>query len=230
MIWIFLSPTSSEDPDKAHYRSTLERIRNALRMLENVLAVLHLTNVSPTALPRGYSSVTARSSQDSLLVHARHEDTGTTLLEVNGLLEKANSTSATEGLLRWSIKAYELTQVFEPRTSKGYNGSCMVTVSIEPGDSQSSDIDRWYRKEQLPMLGETSPALFLRCRRYRHIAETSVDRGGPTTDLLAVHEYRSVKALFQHSLDKGPVLEETEWSKKVLGNAKRVERTIWEVK
>jgi hypothetical protein len=106
-------------------------------------------------------------------------------------------------------------------------------VAIEPAAGQDDDVDAWYRREHLGMLS-TSP-LFLRCRRYTRIPDPSSpepdgiqeDRITGTAKFLAVHYYTSVQELFDHSLTKGPIIDETAWTRRVMDNAKSVERTIW---
>ncbi|KAK5167794.1 uncharacterized protein LTR77_007493 [Saxophila tyrrhenica] len=232
LIWVLLAPTSSEEPYKSQYDAAVERLVTALRAEEGLWHVTHLVNQGPPSVPHCAPSMIARASRGSLLVQAKPNDFGSTHPKLQSFLEHGNTAVEAGPIVRWSINTYELVQNYEPRTSKSLTGTCVVTVSIQPSPGQETEVDSWYRKDTLPLLGATSPELFLRCRRYKRV-ETSGGSGqlgaGGSPEMLAVNEYLSVKALFQHALTKGPVVEETERSKRVLGGARKVERTVWEV-
>ena len=110
------------------------------------------------------------------------------------------------------------------------SGKCVVAVALDPAPGQDADVDAWYRKEHLAMLA-TSP-LFLRCRRFKRILDPSTidqSEGSAAAKFLAVHDYTSVQDLFDNSLTKGQLMEETDWTRRVMDNAKAVDRTIWTV-
>jgi hypothetical protein len=233
LTWILLSPVIDEDLllFGNQYSPTVNKVVEAIEALEDVDDVVRLVNVRPSsALHKSTASIlTSTSSQESLLIHTCGSDPAT-VVQIHALLDSMADVhhNSSRPIFRWSLNAYELVQTYEPRSSRGVSGTCVVTVAIEPGQFQQFEVDSWYREEQLSLLGAHSPGLFLRCRRYRRLDVSSkADHGDDITELLAIHEYVSVNALFKHSIEQGPVVEETSRSKKVLESATSVERTVW---
>ena len=105
-----------------------------------------------------------------------------------------------------------------------------MCVAIEPSVGQENDIDAWYRQEHLRM--SAANAVFLRCDRFERMSVPGVVSEANTANtakLLAVHEYTSVQDILDHAIYKGRLVEETDWTRRVMDNAKSVERSIWTV-
>ena len=231
LIWILLSSASSGPQYADLYASSVNRLAKALRTEKGIYWVTHLRNTSPACTLSGSNATLAKSSPASLLVYVDSvEFFKAALQKLRALLESSEIAKNAQGtkILNWSLSTYACTQFYQPRRSKDTTGQCIVTVAIEPSAGQTEDVDAWYRKEHLGMLS-ASP-LFLRCRRYRRIPDpSSLEHDGATgiAKFLAVHDYTSVQELFDHSLTKGPLVDETAWTRRVMDNAESVERTIW---
>lgn len=129
------------------------------------------------------------------------------------------------------LKRYSLIQDYSPPRPKGTpkTGSCVVAVAIEPADGADDLLDSWYREEHLGLLAKNP--IFIRCTRYKLLPPSMGQKPGHGAPrFLALHEYESTQALLNLAIEKGGALApETEWSHKILGKAKQVERTIWDV-
>jgi hypothetical protein len=77
---------------------------------------------------------------------------------------------------------------------------------------------QWYRKQHLDMLSMVTG--FRRSTRYQLVEEK------PSGDarFIACHEYDST----DYPVDKIKLTIGTEWSKKIIGSAKKFEREVWE--
>lgn len=237
LIWILLAPAK----DATSYQDFLRRLGEALsahdgvQSMRRLRAIVPYCGVTPTNL-------TSATCANAVLVSIETPDIEVSVEDITELLKSSDYTGEgdhRERLVHWRLSSHSLAQVFEPKRSKGVIGSCLVTVLIYLSKAQASDVEQsadieaWYRKEQLPLLGKHSPHLFLSSRRYtgrrRSSARRGTDSQGEAAAMLAVHEYVSVDALLRYSLDHGQVVEETEWSRRVLGRAEKVERAVWEV-
>jgi hypothetical protein len=236
LVWILLQPTEHKQWESGSYKSCVDKLTASISSEQRILSVAKLTNTHPKALtPFGVSlDISPESSPDTLLVHVGADGLQTVLTCMRALLNDEDLTTGTAGskVLNFKISVYTRTQVFSPRSSHNIIGSCKVIVAINPSEGQEEDIDAWYRKEQLPLRAQTSPELFLRCTRYTKIMDPSTEGevdDGIAAPLLAVHEYVSKRDLIRHSVEKGRVVPETDWTRKVYAEAKEVRRTIWEV-
>lgn len=126
------------------------------------------------------------------------------------------------------MRSYELVQRYEPRRKNKSRAQCIVAVNIDPAEGQDEDIDAWYRKEHLDALAENP--IFMRATRYKLIPDgLGVYSTNTASKWLALHEYESAESLLRLAIEKGSLAPETEWTKRVLGNAREVERTIWKL-
>ncbi|OQO00367.1 hypothetical protein B0A48_13715 [Cryoendolithus antarcticus] len=146
-------------------------------------------------------------------------------VHASGLIALAESTVGSDA--RSAVSLYQLTHKFEPKRSQGLHGLCIVAVAIEPAEDGNDELDHWYRNEHLDLLAKVP--IYLRTSRYTLLRPSE----NPARDLppshLALHEYTSSKDLLNYALQHGPLAPETEQSKRALGGAKHVERTVWEV-
>ena len=229
LIWILLA-SASKGP---RYGTKIQNIVDAISQLAEVYSVTRLSNISPASTPSGSMVRSPRESSVSLLVQVDGEDSAfrSSVERIQHLLEGSATVNqlGTDAVLHWSIDTYELSQSYQPRRSRRQTRKCIVSVAIEPSVGQDEDVDAWYREEHLSML--SSNPLFLRCNRYERLRGgfAEDESAAATAKFLALHEYTSVQDLFDHSLQKGQLIEETEWSRRVLDGAKSVERTIWDV-
>lgn len=233
LIWICLASASKGPQYSDIIDSRTDSIVKALLNIEDIKSVTRLKNTSPACLLSNSTASSPRTSPVSLLVYTDGPDSEfrLTVTRVRHVLEDAEIIYQPHGnqVLNWSLSTYELTQSYQPWRSRHQTGQCLVSVSIEPSLGQDDDVDAWYRKEHLGML--SSKALFLRCNRYERFIDVLDENrsNSATAKFLALHEYTSVQDLFDHSVQKGQLVEETEWARRVLDNAKSVERTIWTV-
>ena len=191
----------------------------------------HLQNTKPACTLSGSKAASAKASPASLLVYVDTDEAfHATLQKLMALLEYREIAKSADGtrILHWSLSTYACIQFHEPKRARDINGKCVVVVAMDPAAGQDEDVDAWYRKEHLSQLSTSE--LFLRCRRCTRIMDPSstkqdgIERGAK---FLAVHDYSSVQDLFDHSLANGQLVEETEWTRRVMDGAKGVERTIW---
>ncbi|OQN99438.1 hypothetical protein B0A48_14415 [Cryoendolithus antarcticus] len=143
----------------------------------------------------------------------------------SGHISLAEPTAGSDA--RSAVSLYQLTHRFEPKRSHGLRGLCIVAVAIEPAEGGDDELDHWYRNEHLELLAKVP--IYLRTSRYKLLRPSgSLGRHLPPSHL-ALHEYTSSKELLNYALQHGPLAPETEQSKRVLGSAKHVERTVWDV-
>lgn len=211
------------------YDESLNSLIVAIRKEKDVHSVTRLKNISPSCTLRGSAASSPRASPSALLVTVDGEGSCLALvsridtsIENNDLPQHSND----DLVFHWSSYSYVLTQSYEPRRSRRVSGHCAVSVAIEPSLGQDKDIDAWYRKEHLDHLA-TNP-IFLRCHRYEPMPKNGIE-SAPPARFLALHDYTSVQDLFDHSVREGPIVEETDWTRRVMDNAKLVERTIWRI-
>lgn len=229
LIWVLL-PFANKGPQHANRPSAavaVDELVKTLRSQSGVHSTTKLNNTSPSYFGAS-TAISARASSLSLLIRVYGEERLSAVLEVVGsLLKAADSPSIGNGnaSLRSNISMYKLVQQYEPRRSRELSGRCTVAVSIEPSVGQDTDIDSWYREEHLHMLASNS--IFLRCNRYERLP--GPDGMATGAKFLALHEYTSVEDLLNHSIQKGQLIEETAWTRRVFDDAKSVERTIWTV-
>ena len=199
--------------------------------VDAVTAIVHLSNTNPAARNgNGLHGFKATFGGPTSVI-VRVGD-----IQSSGNLEVPLSTATmklrgcgSSGIGTFGAKArvYEHVQSFEGQWQSKPVGSCIVAVAIEPAEGQDADLDAWYRKEHLKILAK-APS-FLRSTRYK-LVHGHVDRlDDETPRYLALHEYSSVKAILDHAVQKGSLAPETPWSARVLDNAKKVERTIWDM-
>ena len=223
LIWILLSSTSRGPQYGNVYDSSMDALVKSITQEKGVHSVTRLKNTSPACtFGTGSNASTPRASSISLLVKVSGENSFLLLLEnLHALLESVDIPSK----LQYTLNPYKLTQPYEPRQTQKVASKCTVAVAIEPSTGQDEEIDAWYREEHLRMLATNS--LFLRCYRYERIVDTEGTRPSAAHKFLALHEYTSVQDLFDHSIQTGRLIEETEWTRRVLDGAKAVERSIW---
>jgi hypothetical protein len=231
LIWILLASASAGPQYSNLYASSVDRLKKTLATEKGIHSVTQLQNTNPACTLSGPKAVSAKASPASLLVYVDTDEAfQATLQKLRALLEYGEIAKSATGtqILHWSLSTYACIQFHEPKRSRDIAGKCAVVVAIDPATGQDGDVDAWYRKEHLNQLS-TSP-LFLRCRRYTRIMDPSSieqDSMDSRVKFLAVHDYTSVQALFDHSVTKGQLVEETEWTRRVMDGAKSVERTIW---
>ena len=233
LVWILLSSANRGAQYRDIYDSRVNDIATALSDLAQVASVIRLNNTSPACSFNGSTAASPRASPVSLLVKidGKVSSLRSTLTIINDILDHGTiiNQQGTTKILFYGLSFYKLSHAYSPRKSRKQKAKCMVSVAIEPSLGQEEDIDNWYRKEHLAMLASNS--LYLRCNRYERIATDSVGASseGFGAKFVALHEYTSVEDLFDHSLKKGPIIPETEWTRHILDRAKSVERTIWTI-
>lgn len=89
---------------------------------------------------------------------------------------------------------------------------------MEPAEGEEADFDEWYRKQHLDMLSM--------CRGYRRT--TRYKRlDGATPRFLALHEYACAPS--EVPTDQIKQVTGTEWSKKIISEAKAFDRDVFEL-
>lgn len=118
-------------------------------------------------------------------------------------------------------RIYEKIQTFEGPSQEKNNGKergqTIVCVAMKPAAGKDDDFDAWYRKQHLDMLSMCRG--YVRTTRYRSLAE-----GYPP--YLALHEYTCAPS--ELPTDQLLVVTGTEWSRKIIGEARAFERDIFE--
>lgn len=127
----------------------------------------------------------------------------------------------------FDMRYYEHVQLFEPSGANAGVAKCVMAAAIEPGDATSAEeFDEWYRKQHLDMLSMTDG--YVRSNRYR--LSSAVGNNGPVTSQglptwLALHEFDTLSL----PMDQIGKTVATEWAKAMLGTAKIVEATVYEL-
>lgn len=126
-------------------------------------------------------------------------------------------------LVNFDPRPYEKIQTFEGyghahSSGEESRGKTLVCVAMEPAEGQDEDFEDWYRKQHLDMLAM--------CKNYRRTTRYKrIDGAKPR--FLALHEW----ACGAGELPAGQVkqITETEWSRKVIGEAVVFERDVFEL-
>ena len=132
----------------------------------------------------------------------------------------AMQTEDRNELVRFDSRFYEKIQTFEgyghAEKSGNERGQTVVCVAMEPSDEE--DFEAWYRKQHLDMLSMIPG--YRRCTRYKRI-------DGKTPRYLAMHEY----ACKPDEIPPEAIAQvtATEWSRKIIGEAKALERDVFEL-
>jgi len=129
---------------------------------------------------------------------------------------------------RFDTRFYECIQVHEKDSAKKGPASLIISAALTPAAGKEADFDAWYRQEHLPLIGEC--AGYRRSRRFKLVNATALDefkRIEPKVpSYLAIHEFDGDE-LPMAELAK---VDETEWSKKVVGELKLMEAGFYKLK
>jgi hypothetical protein len=123
--------------------------------------------------------------------------------------------------------AFDLRPYTKIQTYEGYGledksgkerGQTLVCVAMQPAEGEEQDFEDWYRKQHLDMLAM--------CRGYRRTTRYKrID--GKTPQFLALHEYACAPTELPAEQTKQVV--SSEWSKKIIGEAKAFDRDVFEL-
>lgn len=127
-------------------------------------------------------------------------------------------------LVHFDPRPYEKIQSFEAHghahdTGKD-RGQTLVCVAMEPaeGEEAEADFDAWYRKQHLDMLSMCKD--YRRTTRYKRL-------DGVQPRFLALHEWACGPGKIPG--EQIAQVTETEWSRKILGEARVFERDVFEL-
>ncbi|KAK5175543.1 uncharacterized protein LTR77_000682 [Saxophila tyrrhenica] len=122
----------------------------------------------------------------------------------------------------------------EPKQKRDHAAPCLVVFGVEPGDGTSEkDVEKWFKEEHIPaaskVKGHNRSTLY-HLQYARTNAQSRALKGLPTSDApapapptwLAVHELDDV-------VDMLSELESTPGAKRILGEAKQVERVVYKL-
>jgi hypothetical protein len=97
---------------------------------------------------------------------------------------------------------------------------------MEPGDGQAGDLDRWYREEHLEQMSR-EPG-WRRARRYNLVFQVK-NKNAPAADdapsFLALYDFDEPAK--QLGTEVKPLDPMTDWTKKCMANAKKIEAGIY---
>lgn len=102
--------------------------------------------------------------------------------------------------------------------SGSQRGQTLTCVFMEPAEGEDADFENWYRKQHLDMLAMCTG--YRRTTRYKRIDDVS-------PRYLALHEWACAPSELPSEQVKQ--VASTEWSKKILGEAKLFERDVFEL-
>lgn len=123
--------------------------------------------------------------------------------------------------IKSNVCFYESIQRFEGQLPKsGNHGKVMISVKMQPRDGGDEEFDEWYRKQHLDMLSMVKG--YRRSTRWKVSELREAPEGTPM--YIALHEYDDVPDPEEVKLAVG-----TEWSKKVIGEARSFVRDQWEL-
>lgn len=97
-------------------------------------------------------------------------------------------------------------------------GQSLTCVAMEPAEGEDADFDAWYRKQHLDMLAMCSG--YRRTTRYKRI-------DGVAPRYLALHEWACAPG--EMPAEQIKQVTSTEWSKKIIGEAKVFDRDVFEL-
>lgn len=124
--------------------------------------------------------------------------------------------------IEFGPRAYEKIQTYEgyghENDSGKDRGRTVTCVAMEPAEDGEADFEDWYRKQHLDMMAMCTG--YLRTTRYQRI-------DGVSPRYLALHEWALAPEEFPTAQLKQ--VTSTEWSKKILGEAKVFERDLFEL-
>jgi len=110
-------------------------------------------------------------------------------------------------------------QNFNAKTD-GNHGRILVSVKMAVREGMDAEFDEWYRKQHLDMLSMV--------KGYRRTTKWKVNPVRPaaegTPEYLALHEFEAKPPMEQMEVVVG-----TEWSRKVIGEARAFVRDVWEL-
>ena len=145
--------------------------------------------------------------------------------ELKELVESTRKSTTFDGddiydHIHFDLRPYEKIQTFEgyglADKSGKERGQTIVAVAMEPAQGEEADFEDWYRKQHLDMLAM--------CKGYRRTTRYKrLDDQQPR--FLALHEYAcEPEALPAEQIKQ---VRETEWSWKVVDNAKVFDRDVF---
>ncbi|TKA62772.1 hypothetical protein B0A49_09097 [Cryomyces minteri] len=121
--------------------------------------------------------------------------------------------------IEFAIRTYLPIQKFEGQIEKSGRGNCIICVAMEPAEGTDEEFDEWYRKQHLDMLSMV--------RGYRRTTRYKLAPGNDSSlpRYLALHEYDDSDV----PGDQLKLVVGTEWSKKIIGEAKAFDRDVYEL-
>ncbi|KAI0025055.1 hypothetical protein F4780DRAFT_768375 [Xylariomycetidae sp. FL0641] len=123
-------------------------------------------------------------------------------------------------LIHFEMKPYEKIQSYEAygheKQTGRDRGRTLVCVAMEPQEGDDEELESWYRKQHLDMLGMCKG--FRRCTRYKRLDDVC-------PRFLALHEYDCEP----RDLPNDQIVQVcgTEWSKKILNGARVFRREVY---
>jgi len=122
----------------------------------------------------------------------------------------------------FDARPYEKIQTYEgyghENESGSQRGQTLTCVAMEPAEGEDSDFDDWYRKQHLDMLAMCTG--YQRTTRYKRIDDVS-------PRYLALHEWACAPS--ELPTEQVKQVASTEWSKKIISDAKVFERDVFEL-
>lgn len=122
----------------------------------------------------------------------------------------------------FDARPYEKIQTYEgyghEDESGEQRGQCLSCIAMEPAEGEDADFDDWYRKQHLDMMAMC--AGYRRTTRYKRI-------DGVAPRYLALHEWACAPS--ERPMEQIAQVMSTEWSKKIIGEAKAFERDVFEL-
>ncbi|KAI1270655.1 hypothetical protein F5Y18DRAFT_369102 [Xylariaceae sp. FL1019] len=123
-------------------------------------------------------------------------------------------------LIHFEMKPYEKIHTYEAfgheNDSGLERGRTLVCVAIEPAEGQEDNLDAWYRKQHLDMLGMCRH--YRRCTRYKR-------KDGVSPRFVALHEWDCEPE--DIPMDQLAQLRATDWSREIRSGVKVMERDVF---
>ena len=193
--------------------------------LPDVLDFMKRSGLEPLGLR--YKNVNTESTRPYLALYPTSDAQWIVSPEQEANVQKLRHSKMLGGtdffsVIDFDLRPYEKIQTFEGygHASKSGNerGQTLVCVAMDPGEAGEQDFEDWYRKQHLDMLSM--------CRGYRRTTRYK-RMDGQEPRYLALHEYAC-------SPDELPAeqikqVTATEWTQKILAEAKIFERDVFEL-
>lgn len=186
-----------------------------------------MLRIAPCSLAMRYKNVLPGSTMPYLAIYPIPDSGYLTSPDMGRLIDTTRKSKTFDNedifhYVEFNLRPYEKIQTFEgyghADKSGRERGKTLVCVAMEPTGTGELDFEEWYRRQHLDMLSMCKG--YRRTTRYRRL-----DKQQPR--YMALHEYDCKPGELPAEQIKQTT--QTEWSRKVISDAKVFERDVFEL-